>query len=499
MAVEEASWSSAQHGDFAGLVAAWPHASPAERAAIDALLSLVTTRRPPSPESAGDLQAARALRALSLRALVLSDGEALSAIARAQSSIGEPSEQTLRWSALFGGRPDPGEGPREVQAEGRIETGCLQALYALFDGDVRRGVQAARRAVRMARAEGLVLYELLSSLVLARGRRLEGRPHLAVRILGSVAQVAPPLWQGWLRYEQWLSGEPVETAGDFVPFAPLEALHGIREGAARGDSNAIDRALQGAPPWVHPELSVLAESIDPTRDARASPPGWLDGTDIACPHAILGLCVPDIERDGELIPVLLDVRPDRPARRVLAMGAALVAAPLPTEYDLSQVRTHSAIAHLATGPDENAEALFQRVYGFAYDRDRHDGAFRVLLHRVRKALPDGLTLQKNCRLEVGASVLIPDTRLEFEQETLVLRHLAHNQGRASTKGVASALRISVRSVQNMLRALVDDGTCTSVRSGNAVEYRLEGAQSGDAPRPTIRTATKVGIGMPAQG
>lgn len=78
-----------------------------------------------------------------------------------------------------------------------LEAAALRALGEL-EADVEAAVRTARRAVRMARTEGLPLPELLANLVLARARRLSDRPHLSVRILrgfgsrGGPAEDGPP-------------------------------------------------------------------------------------------------------------------------------------------------------------------------------------------------------------------------------------------------------------------------------------------------------------------
>ncbi|MEM6957981.1 MAG: HTH domain-containing protein, partial [Myxococcota bacterium] len=386
---------------------------------------------------------------------------------------GPAADLARRWQRLWQGGPRVPKGGKDPSPQGRIEHTCLAALEAIVDDDLEEAVGRGRRAVRMARTEGLVLYELLSSLVLARCRRLEGRPHLAMRILSSVAQVAPPPWRGWLRYEQWLSGEPSRpdpTAGSFPPYACLE---GLLHAAAKGDRKSIQRATNKVPWWVRHELGVLAESLDPERSPHASPAGWLDGTKARCPKEIVGLCVPDIGPEGESSPVLLWVRPDRPARRLIALGAPLLNVAQPASFNLSQARTFTTIAHLAAEPGLSRGELFQRVYGFPYLPDRHGGTLRVLLHRVRKAMPEGLSLDEGDALHVGQDVLLPDPRIEFEQETLVLRHLARNAGRASAQEIAVALGVSARTVQNTLRTLLDDGICTSIREGRRIEYRLE--------------------------
>ncbi len=85
----------------------------------------------------------------------------------------------------------------------------------------------------------------------------------------------------------------------------------------------------------------------------------------------------------------------------------------------------------------------------------------------------GVSLDEADCLRVSEEVLLPDPRIVFETDMLVLRHLARNAGRASAQEIATALGVSARTVQTTLRTLLTDGTCTTVREGRRVEYQLE--------------------------
>ena len=471
MATIEASWQRALRGDFAPLVREWPEASQAHRTSIDALLSLVSRRAPPSIEAALANAAPRALRLLQLRAVLCGDATELEKLSAAQRESGQTEDADLsqRWHAFLTAQRPPSGVKESSDPAGRVEHTTLTALEALAAGDEEEGVKSARRAVRMARAEALVMHELLTSLVFARCRRLEGRPHLATRILASVAAVAPPLWHGWMRYEQALAGELLVEDEEAHHFSAYRTLRDLLSGELASKAPDPESPLHG---WAGEELGILAESLDPSRAKEHSPEGWLEGKSTKCPHSILGLCIPEVGDAGEHAPVLLLADPERPLRRVLALSASSLHVAPPDAFTLAQSRTHTAIAYLASEPGLSREALFRRVYGFSFQPERHAGALRVLLHRVRKALPEGVFYEDSA-LRVERSVLLPDPRIEFQPDTLVLRHLARSAGRASAAQVAEALGVSSRTVQNILRPLLEEGTCTSVRSGRKIEYSLE--------------------------
>ena len=460
------NWQQALQGEFGPLVDAWVDADASERRAIDALLSLVSDREPPAPELCTD--SPRALRFLALRAVLRGRANELRQVAEAQVLAALDPGLTRRWLGIFDGTLVQSE--RSESADGRIEEACLSALEQLFLADVPSAVQHARRAVRMARAEAMVLHELLASIVLARCRRLQGRPHLAMRILATVAEVAPPLFHGWVRYEQRFCGASVgERDSDF---APEDHLNAFFDGLNRADVEGLSRAVSTAPAWVRRELCVLAESCVPQLPPSVSPAGWLDGRSVVCPAEILGMCVPEIRDGGEQSPLLLLLDPQRPVRRVLVLGAPMMSGiRVPDSFEVKQGRAMATLAWLATEPDLDRASLFERVYGFTYQSERHGGTLRVLLHRMRQGLPDGVRFGE--RLEVDEAALIPDPRVEFDQEALVLRHLAKHQGRASAREIAEALGVSSRTVQTVLRGMLDDGICSSVRDGRRIEYRLE--------------------------
>ncbi|RLB51658.1 MAG: hypothetical protein DRJ42_16465, partial [Deltaproteobacteria bacterium] len=107
----------------------------------------------------------------------------------------------------------------------RVDAETVMALSAAA-ADV--ATSRARRASRMARAEALLQQEYLANLILARVRRHNGRAHLSVRILGSLTEVVPEVWQPWVGLELALAGGASLPRGQ----APLS---GLVDAARAGD------------------------------------------------------------------------------------------------------------------------------------------------------------------------------------------------------------------------------------------------------------------------
>lgn len=468
MPTHEDNWRAAMQGDFAPLVASWVHCSPQQRAAIDAVLALVSADRKP-PTLARAASSGDALRFLAIDAVLRCDAAALTDIASAQH--GEDASRTRRWASLMHGQvADTTIGHGDSRAGRGVENAVLSALESAHAGNEPEAISHSRRAVRMARADGLVLFELLASIVLARCRRLEGRPHLALRILTSVAAVAPPPWRGWMAYERAMAGGDRAELG--VNFPPSSVLKSVWRACETGDPGMV-LGVQ-APAFCAHELALFRESHLADEPPSAPTRDWIFARDSDPPACLSGLCVPEIDTSGERAPVCLLVRPGQPARRVFAEAALLCAdATRPPSFELAQSRTWSAIAELATSPTQQRPELFERVYGFAFLPARHAGTLRVLLHRVRQTLPAGLELDELDTLRVSHPVLLPDPRVRVDMETLILGQLARASGRASANAIAEALGVSSRTVQQTLRELIDDGTCTAEREGRRIHYVLE--------------------------
>jgi hypothetical protein len=140
-------------------------------------------------------------------------------------------------------------------------------------------------------------------------------------------------------------------------------------------------------------------------------------------------------------------------------------------------RTESLLAALAlVGPDGLTEdALFAAVYGFTYNATLHRGAWDVALHRARSACAELAILHRNegrVWLEVAHRFVVPDPRCQRAHEDRVLQRLASAEG-TSARELASGLGLSLRTVQDVLRDLVETGACQQHRDGRRRTYSVE--------------------------
>lgn len=381
---------------------------------------------------------------------------------------------------------------REGQAGQRpelvLEASALRALSTAERGDISAALAIARRVSRMARTESLPQSEYLANLVLARIRRLDGKPHLATRILHALYSVAPSPWLPWLAWEivQATGSLPVlppTIPGAAAPYA-LEALLGR---AWAGDRSGFDRALRSAAEQtkafapLSADLHRTRQAIDPAISIAVLDPAlvpWALGTSAEPPLGVIGLAK-DSGAPGE--PVAWVWAPvDRGARRVLSPGVALAraepGAEEPVPSDNKQLRTDSAIAALAlVGPEGIAEeALFHRLYGFTYEPERHLSVRDVLYLRVRRRAQPATLEREGGKVWLAHDrpLLVPDPRSSPVAEIRILRVLAERRT-AAPKEVAAELGISVRTAQDALSRLAEDGAVRKEKARLGLQYILE--------------------------
>ncbi len=362
-----------------------------------------------------------------------------------------------------------------------VEGTVLCALALLEDGAGEEATQAARRGVRMARAEAIVQQEYLASMVLARVRRRGGEAHLAARILNALEGVLPPSWARWLEWELAFAG----TGDERAPAAG--ALTGLLRHARDGTRDAFDDArealiaLARGSAFARRDAQRLIEAVDPTRAPSLSE-AWTRGGE----HRT---CAPVELRWGagdDAPPVFAWMTRgggagDGVARRILASGVGLItpppAAPLDpgARRDARPMRLLVVLAlHGARGGEE--AAVFHEVYGFVYVRTKHDGVFRVLIHRARALLGDRAELRRadgHLTLLPRDTLLLPDPRCARTVEERVMHHLGATGGALGARDLAEALGINLRAAQRALRALLEGGACTVDKQGRAAMYRLE--------------------------
>lgn len=342
-----------------------------------------------------------------------------------------------------------GEAGRSGLAALVVDAAATRALAALSRGDVDGARHHARRAVRMSRTEELTSQQYLAGLALARVRRFEQQPHMAIRILAALRRVSPAAFQGWVEHELRMAGEL-----SFWPDGPR--LAAARTFAARAPSGLV-----GA------DLDALIGLLDP---AAPSPEveGWRAGRSAQVPRGLLAV-EPAISEHHAL--VLL--APDG-ATRVLA--SAPVAASLELVHSSRPGRLETALAVLAFAPEPPAaEAFFAEVYGFAFEAAVHRGALEVLVHRLREMLGDRGDLNRDrgtIALRVHRPFAVPDPRVKRSLDDAVLRSLAQRPG-ATAKESAAHAGAPLRSVQHALKRLVEEGACEAKKQGRVVCYRVE--------------------------
>ncbi|MCR9159091.1 MAG: winged helix-turn-helix domain-containing protein [Nannocystaceae bacterium] len=364
---------------------------------------------------------------------------------------------------------------RENKEAGQVlRAATLRALATEAAGRSNDAVEDARRAFRMARTERRPQAEYWAGWTLARQRRLTGRPYLASRILGAQRQYAPAPWHGWIGLERTLA-EGTAMQGESGDGPLRAALEHARAGDHPGFTRAADAlmsTLEAFAPLrndVADLLACLGQADSPPREVVAQ---WRTAErpfdPPPCGLSAVALC-----------PLALVVaKPSSKGSRVLGLAEPLL------PHSVSRLlltdkpgRTESLLAALAlAGPDGlDEQGLFAAVYGFTYNATLHRGAWDVALHRARAACKGLATLfraEGHVRLEATTPFVVPDPRCQRAHEDRVLQRMATSDG-ASARDLAAGLGLSLRTVQDVLRDLVDTGACQQHRDGRRRVYSVE--------------------------
>jgi DNA-binding transcriptional ArsR family regulator len=120
----------------------------------------------------------------------------------------------------------------------------------------------------------------------------------------------------------------------------------------------------------------------------------------------------------------------------------------------------------------------------------HRGTFDTLLHRVRGLVEGSAELIRqddHYELAVADSFTIVDPRCARPLEDQLLRALAESGG-GSAKEIAQSLDIPLRSVQHLLKGLVEDGACLSEKDGRRVAYKVEDTTFQEPTRTELKSA-----------
>jgi hypothetical protein len=458
-------------GDPAPLLAAAAELPPearSERAFLVALARLLGSDAPLEPTDVDGEAALLVARELLVR---LEPDQARVWLERAPRTFGRAELEA--WCAILeGGEADvPFEAlRRDARAEGRsaevVELTGLEALGRL-ESDPTQAETIARRAARMAATEELPDSAFLANAVLARVRRITGRPHLATHILATLVRYAPRPWRTWLGWELTMS---FGRAGASL----VESAGGV---AVRAVERASEGSIERAPAMHHRDLVAIAALCSPWGDAADDAVlAFRRGTLHSVPRGLHGVAA--VESQGAVAWVAAGVHAR--GARALALGLPRLEREGLTRLPQShrhRGRIETLLAACALAGDEGIEehALFEACYGFAYDPGLHAGPLGVAVHRARQRVGDLGAIDRaggRIRLSVRAPILLPDPRCAVGTEDRALQHIALG-GTASARSLADALGVSLRSAQQALESLVQAGLCARERERSSVLYRVE--------------------------
>ncbi|MEM7608959.1 MAG: hypothetical protein AAF411_26725, partial [Myxococcota bacterium] len=391
------------------------------------------------------------------------------------------------WEGWCSATPDSGragELGKEARVGGHgliaVEAQVLRGLHELAEGNVDGGVTSIRRACRMARVEGAPDLEVLSGIALARARRFQGRPQLALRILRTLSPHAPPSWRRWICWEAVLGGARFPGGRDDRSI--LGAL-----------LRTVDRSETGAGVAAEPrELNAFAAfalearqaaallAVRATTDAPKSVAAWLDGQDVELPLQLHGLAFAGRTNEADESCAMLLVRPGKAARRVLARAIPLAQ----VEYGVDETpassptrpRTDAGLAMLAaadgamTVPD-----YFEAAYEYTFERALHGSMLNMHVKRMRERLGEAAQLIRESdtlELRPAHTFLLRDPAWEPSIEDRLLSALAQRQGQ-SASDLAKRLRTPLRTVQRLLSELQVEAGVSQTKEGRSITYAVE--------------------------
>ena len=379
-----------------------------------------------------------------------------------------------------------------------IEAQSLVAFDALARGDLERATESARRASRMARVEGLLYPEILANLVLARVRRHQNAPHLAVRILNAVARHAPPLWDDWIAWELTLSGLP-RAATQTGPLAKMRnGLTRVVEALATDEpsTSTLSELLRTAREADHKTIaSDLERLLVVTTSADAADTdalAWRRGERDAPPAGTAGLVFLRSFGDDESSASYVLVSPNDNARRVAAPRVAAIAkqtgATVLGADQKPHARLDTGLAMLAFRPAGFGIAEYvTKLFGYPYEHDLHAAIVNSHVHRLRARVGSSAEIARDgdrITMNVFGPTLVRDPRSQESVTGRALRALARPGG-MTAKDLARELHVPLRTIQRVVGELVEDETLSSAQRGRTVVYRVEDTTFSEAT--TTRT------------
>lgn len=355
-----------------------------------------------------------------------------------------------------------------------VEAVVLGAAGRMVTDDLHGATVLARRACRMARTEHLWAAHFSASLLLARLRRLRGRPHLAGVIAADCLRLAPALWSGQLRWELLFAGGAlVKGAAGGVA---NDAATAVAERMAAGDFSeleAVRAAIRHSAPQARDADALGAATSLAWASIPPSIAPWLSGEHAEVPGRLAGLVAPSWQPERPPLAVGL---PGGPGRRMLGLARPANLRLLALHGTRPSRPESIAAALLLAGPAGVTRAkLFEDAYGFAFRKELHEPSFKVARHQAKKVLADGASLETSgdrVAVSVTGPTAVVDPRCQQPLPDVLLRQIAAAGG-ASARELASRLNVSLRTIQAALRDMVDDGVCVTERDGRAVHYVVE--------------------------
>ena len=371
------------------------------------------------------------------------------------------------WRKIAGGRA-LGALPMPQDAVARVHCMMLRAMSADLSDDEAARTEAprlARCAVRIAQTDGLAGAEHEARVVLARTVRRRGDIAQALTLLPD----SPMVWCAW---EQALC-LAAETSSNEPPsrLAPVRDLQVLLDAAVRNREDArvksrhlLETVKDFGP--AHSDMMEIVAMIDPASNTHMSPAmrRFRNGESHEVPAPLQAML--DHHPDSHAAVV---VGPDRACRTV-----AFASRPQ------AQSRPEELLCILAFEPGRTMEdaQLFRALYGTSLRTAAHRNLLDTLVYRARRLLDELTEGRANlvrrrgrCQLITEVAFQVWDPRVQTLLSRAILQRLAA-AGSLCAGELARVLDRSQRTVQRMLRELVDERHCAAVRQGRHIVYRV---------------------------
>lgn len=361
-----------------------------------------------------------------------------------------------------------------------VEAILLRSAAHMADGAVDSAVADARRASRMAQTEHLWLTHYATCLLLARLRRLSGRPHLAGLIVTQCLAVTSSIFHAWLRWEHLFAcGEdlPPEFVGgqeSVLTRASGYVSRCLQDGRVSEEMRGALRTLIAESGPHRSDVDALMSVLSPTHEPAGPPEllAWRGGLETTPPACLSGLVT--LRPDAPT--VVVAASPHHPSRRILSHAVPEAFVRVGTHGGRAARPEALASALALAGPEgEELGEVFLRVYGFPFRKTLHEPSYKVVRHHTRtmlKGVAEMWTRDERVGLIVEQPFVIEDPRCVESLPGAMLRFLAVGR-ELGTKDLARELEVSIRSVQRAIRELTSDGACVEVKEGRKVYYSVE--------------------------